>query len=617
MRPSIIVFLLYIVPIHIFAQCSTTISTFPYTENFETSDGGWVTGGFLSGWTWGTPNKATIKTAAGGTKCWITDGLAANSYADGEQSWIQSPCFNFTSLTQPYINASVFWETEFGYDGANLQYSINGGSNWQIAGSSGSSACLDAFLYNGAVRYLPYSDGWSGSTNGSCANGGGSGTWVTTKIYMPQLAGVNNVIFRFFFGAGIICNSFDGFAFDDFTILEAPPSVADFTYLCAGGNLINFTNLSSCSKTLSWNFGDPLSGINNTSTLPNPSHDFSGAGVFDVTLNATDQQNNTTTIVKKVSVISLSDGGTINATCNGFSNGSATVIVTGQPATYSYLWSTVPQQITATATNLVKGQYTVTVSSPVSCTVSKDFTVDEPAAIQINFTVQPSLCGNSNATVVADVSGGTMPYNLSWSPVAGNTTSLINIDSGQYSLNVTDNNFCTYTGNVLVNDISDFKISLGNDTTLCPGDAFTISPGKGFVNYLWQDGSFADSYTVNKEGLYWVNAKNTDGCSAADSIKIISDCGEIYFPSAFTPNGDYRNDFFGPLGNLAAIKNYSFIIYDRWGNIVFSTTNPFIKWDGYSKSRVKNNGATYVWFAHFDYREQINIQRKGTVVSFF
>ena len=605
--------------VHCYAQCLKTISSFPYIENFELSDGGWVTGGAFSGWVWGTPNKKVIKNPIGGAKCWGTDGITNTRYADDEQSWVQSPCFDFTTLAHPYITAEIFWETEQGFDGANFQYSVDGGTSWNIAGLPSQSACLDAQLYNSSVRYLPFGVGWSGSTvsaGGSCAIGGGSGTWVTAKMYLPQLAGLSNVRFRYFFGAGHICNNYDGFAFDNFNVYEAPPSAADFTFTCKGNLSVDFANTASCVTTLSWDFGDPLSGTSNISSNANPNHTFSSAGLYDVTFTITNDQGITTTVTKQVSVFTLSNGGIVNVSCNGGADGSATAIVAGPPDTYSYVWSTTPPQTDITAINLAKGVYTITVSSSF-CTQSLDFTIDEPEPLHADFTVQPSSCGGSNGSVLADISGGTGPYTINWAPVSSGSSQLSNIDSGKYYINVTDKNNCTYSDSVFVNDISDLKIFLGNDTSLCPGDVFTISPGNNFSEYLWQDGSTSSSYNISGEGLYWVKVKSTDGCSAFDSVKIISDCGAIFFPTAFTPNGDFKNDLFGPVGNLAAVKNYSLIIYDRWGNIIFSSNNPFEKWDGYTKSRKQYNGATFVWFAQYDYREQKNIQQKGTVTEFF
>ncbi len=110
-----------------YAQCATPISTFPYNEGFETTNGDFTTGGTASDWAWGIPAKPVITGAATGTKCWIVGGLTGSSYNDGERSWLQSPCFDFTTLQYPHISFNVFWETERRFDGAGFQYSTRPG----------------------------------------------------------------------------------------------------------------------------------------------------------------------------------------------------------------------------------------------------------------------------------------------------------------------------------------------------------------------------------------------------------------------------------------------------------------------------------------------------------
>ncbi len=105
-----------------------------------------------------------------------------------------------------------------------------------------------------------------------------AGGWVNAQHTLINLAGTPNVIFRFIFGAGTQCNAYDGFAVDDIVIGEAPPNNASFTFSCTNSNTVNFTNTSALCPALTWDFGDPASGPNNTSTLPNPTHTFSGTG---------------------------------------------------------------------------------------------------------------------------------------------------------------------------------------------------------------------------------------------------------------------------------------------------------------------------------------------------
>ena len=109
---------------------------------------------------------------------------------------------------------------------------------------------------------------------------------------MPYLAGKPGVLFRFLFGAGTICNNYDGFAVDDILIGEAPPNAAAFTYTCINNNTANFSNSSAlCPTGFSWDFGDPSSGTNNMATTANPSHTFSGPGKYTVTLTVSGPGN--------------------------------------------------------------------------------------------------------------------------------------------------------------------------------------------------------------------------------------------------------------------------------------------------------------------------------------
>jgi hypothetical protein len=237
-RFTFIIFLLLIKSIESDAQCVSGISTFPYNEDFETSNGGWVSGGAGNDWAWGTPNKPVISAAAGGTKCWVVGGLTGSSYTNSEASWLQSPCFDFTALAAPYIEFKVFWEMEQRFDGASFQYSTDDGNTWQTLGSS--SALVNCYnenwFNNSSITYLApltaNKEGWSGNiqaNSGSCAGGSGSGQWVTAKQAMGFLAGEPNVIFRFIFGAGTICNNYDGFSIDDIIIKEAPSYFASYT----------------------------------------------------------------------------------------------------------------------------------------------------------------------------------------------------------------------------------------------------------------------------------------------------------------------------------------------------------------------------------------------------
>lgn len=607
--------LLVLLRFTVWAQCTGTISTFPYQENFEVQ-GSWLPGGTSSSWVWGSPSKPIITKAGSGQKCWITGGLTTSFYPIGENSFLRSPCFDFTTLTNPQISFKVFWETERRWDGANLQYSTDGGNSWQTLGANNdNNNCTASNWFNYAGVSSLSADGWSGTikpTVGSCQGGGGSNGWLTARRSLTALAGKNNVVFRFRFTAGTTCNDYDGFAIDDIVISETPVAQAGFFYNCNAGNTLTFNNTSPlCATSYNWNFGDAASGSNNTSTLENPAHTFSAAGTFLVTLTVTYPGSIIRTATQNINVINATATQVKSVSCKDSANGIAGVTVTGGTGSYTYNWNTTPAQTTATATGLKAGSYAVTVSATNSCTVTSGVTITEPAALSLSLQATNALCGRNDGVVQSFTGGGTTPYQYQWSN--GSTTSFIyNLTPGTYSLTLKDANNCTTTSSAIVKDsVNVIRLSLGNDTSFCPGTTLTLKPGT-FDQYRWQDNSTNPTYTITKTGKYYVTVTDDDGCTASDTLQVVVDCSDVYFPTGFTPNNDNRNDLFGAVGNLAALKNYRFEVYNRWGQAVFTTTDAFRKWDGTANGKPVDSG-TYVWFAYYNINNNPQRTQKGTV----
>ena len=460
-------------------QCTNGINVFPYREGFELSDGGWSAGGIGSDWAWGIPNKTVIRNAATGSRCWIVGNLSGNSYTNSEASWLQSPCFDFSGLLYPYISMKVFWETEQQFDGASFQYSVDNGNSWvTIGGSNETPNCLNSNWYNqSSINYLaPLTSnraGWSGNiqaSSGSCRGGGGSNGWVSASHILPMLAGEPSVIFRFIFGAGTICNSYDGFAVDDVLIEESPVGNAAFSYSCHPGNTVQFVNASDpCPTSFNWDFGDPGSGANNFSNLENPTHTFTAPGVYQVTLTISNPGNGSSVIRKDIGILSLSTTVISAADCQSNNTGSASAIATGGPGPFNYSWNSNPAQHTSTANFLKAGDYLVTVQSPGAC----------PVTAQV-------------------------------------------------------------------------------------------------------------------------------------SIPIDNNCAGIFFPSAFTPNGDGKNESFGAIGSIGILSSYRLRVYTRWGECVFESTDPLHLWNGRIKGKPVDTGL-FAWFAEYAIQGQSPVSKKGMV----
>jgi len=568
MKKTLLIIILLFLNIIGFSQC---INTFPYIENFENNPS-WTTGSIGPGnndWTWGIPNKPVISSAGSGQKCWIIGGLSGLTYANGERSYIQSPCFDFTNLQHPYITFLVFWESEWKYDGAVLQYSLNGGSSWSNLGSvSDPVDCMDSFWFNqssvtnlgletiGGVNYPGITgnltrNGWSGniqSTTGGCQGGNGLGHWVLARHCMSILTGKSNVIFRFGFGAGTSCNKFDGFAVDSICIREAPENFADFRYSCTN-TTIQFDGISTSCTTNSylWNFGD-----GSTSNIINPSHNYN-PGIYNVTFTTSGGPcNSPGTITKTIHILSDS----INVkqiSCYGKTDDTI-IITTNGNSPYIYNWGD-----TTTGNEHIgfpPGNHNVIIKDSLGCSNTLSININQPSQINVSTSSNKSCIGFDNGSASIFVSGGTPPYTYHWNPTNSTTSSLTNIGNGQYNYQVTDKNNCYIDGSIFV--LSDSCI---HDTIPNP------------------IGSYSDT---------------------------------IYVPNSFTPNGDGINDLFEVFGNKNQWVYLNVNIFNRWGEKVFESNDINFGWDGRYKGELQNP-SVFVYYITIVLNNGDNFFKKGSL----
>jgi gliding motility-associated-like protein len=239
-----------------------------------------------------------------------------------------------------------------------------------------------------------------------------------------------------------------------------------------------------------------------------------------------------------------------------------------------------------------------------------------------------SICFGTNTQLSG--SGGVSYF---WSPSSAlnnnriqNPTTINLPGTITYSLHVVDANGCNSLkkDDVVVTVTRQAIVDAGRDTVLAAGLPLQLNATDinraGFTSYEWQpyyglnNPLIASPITIlDKDITYTVTARTELGCVATDKIKIQVYRGpEIYVPNAFTPNRDSRNDVLKaiPVG----IRNFSYFrIYDRWGTLIFSTTDPSIGWDGRTKG-TEQSTATFVWMAEgIDYTGKV-VRRKGSVI---
>src|SRR5690606_20447148 len=189
---------------------------------FEQGNGTWFKTSLVgTSWVLGTPTGETINAAASGSQAWWT-GLNANAevdnstYYNNEKSEVIGPCLDLTGLQRPMVSLNYWTDAQAGFDGAVLQYSINGGATWETIGDAGGS---------GLEWYTSVNINGNPGGQGNFAWSASSGTWKNARYSLDAIppAARSRVIFRIAFGAnddilqGRVLN---GFAFDDVYIGE-------------------------------------------------------------------------------------------------------------------------------------------------------------------------------------------------------------------------------------------------------------------------------------------------------------------------------------------------------------------------------------------------------------
>lgn len=128
-------------------------------------------------------------------------------------------------------------------------------------------------------------------------------------------------------------------------------------------------------------------------------------------------------------------------------------------------------------------------------------------------------------------------------------------------------------------------VDLGPDTTLCldgaPIPLINRYPSLAECSYLWNTGDTGTTLQIRHPGSYSLRVTSPDDCSSSDEIKVVKDC-YIDIPNAFSPNGDYENDYFFPRQLLSkSVARFTMELWNRWGQPVFQTNNINGRgWDG-------------------------------------
>jgi gliding motility-associated-like protein len=181
---------------------------------------------------------------------------------------------------------------------------------------------------------------------------------------------------------------------------------------------------------------------------------------------------------------------------------------------------------------------------------------------------------------------------------------------GEYRVTASDGPTCATTQTLNVQVYPKPQISISDHDTLCSEQEVNFDAGSGYVAYRWQDGSTEPKMTATSEGIYWVTVTDNNGCQATDSV-VLKQCELLlWMPNVFTPNADGLNDIFLPVYKLDIDITFQMLIFNKWGEQIFSTNEISKGWDGTYKG-VLCTEDLYTWTITFSAPDNYKFLQKS------
>lgn len=270
--------------------------------------------------------------------------------------------------------------------------------------------------------------------------------------------------------------------------------------------------------------------------------------------------------------------------------------------------------------------YTVTANIG-TCTANESITINTSPYPIADAGKDATICFNSSVQLFGQMEANS----FSWSPptALSPTNSLSPVarplTTTDYILTVFSQNGCPKPDRDTVRIIvlPDIKTFAGNDTSVIIGQTLQLN-GSGDQNFIWSPSNFLNAANIPNPTAIFTSASdkitlklvssNTAGCkdSAFINIKVFSTLPEVFVPTGFTPNNDGKNDELKAVA-VGMKKIEKFTVFNRWGQIIFSTTDAEKGWDGTVNGKPQTTG-TFAWMVSaLDYTGKPYL-KKGTVV---
>lgn len=413
--------------------------------------------------------------------------------------------------------------------------------------------------------------------------------------------------------------------------------------LPAGNYTVSATDASGCQETASFAINEPA-GIQVSATATDATCNGSSDGSVQVTIvggstgftfdwsnsvSTTDVANNLQAGSYSVTVTdsngcSTSTFATVNEpaaisvtatslglSCFGLSDGSINAVATGGVNPFTYTASpdgiTLLTSATGLFSNVSAGTFTVIATDANSCTATTTVSIGSPDSITTAASSIDITCfGFNDGQLTVTATGGAAPFTYSLGTLTNSTGIFSNLSGGTYTVTVTDNNGCSTNVTNTITEPQPVEILVSPnpvEVTLGESQSIDVSTNQsGPFAYSWLPASGLSCYDCpspvfsgNNSVTYTVTAVNNNGCAATLSVPVrVVPVYDVFIPNVFSPNNDGANDVWQLYTNVKSIKQYSVMIFNRWGEKVFESSNISEGWDGRYKGEFAPPGV-YVY----------------------
>lgn len=216
---------------------------------------------------------------------------------------------------------------------------------------------------------------------------------------------------------------------------------------------------------------------------------------------------------------------TTNVTCNGNSDGTIDMTVTGGTIVgdYTYLWNTT--DATQDITGQPAGTYTVNISDDNGCALNTGATITEPTALTSSVASNDITCnGDNDGSATLSVSGGTAPYTYAWTGGA-TTQNVNNLAAGTHYVTITDANLCQHVDSAVINEPLALNIASIVTNVTCNGNNdgaidITVTGGTSPYTYSWHNATTTEDLSSLSPGNYYLTVTDDNDCRATSAFLI-------------------------------------------------------------------------------------------------